>query len=155
VFWIIIAAAIVLDIISKQIVIGSMTENQVISVIPGLFDLRYINNHGAAFSILQGKTLLLIIATCAMMAGLVVYYVLKRKSIIRAEQIALAMIVGGGVGNLIDRIFQGYVTDFLDIHIIPIFNVADCFITVGCALLVISVLFIEPRTNKANSAEDR
>ena len=139
-FWIIIAAAVVLDIVSKQLVISGMELEQAISVIPGVFDLRYIRNYGAAFSIMQNKRIFLIAATVVMMAALCVYAVKMGNRISKAERIALAMIVGGGIGNLIDRVFLGYVTDFLDIHIIPIFNVADCFVTVGCILLVIAVL---------------
>ena len=139
-FWIIIAAAVVLDIVSKQLVISGMELEQAISVIPGVFDLRYIRNYGAAFSIMQNKRIFLIAATVVMMAALCVYAVKMGNRISKAERIALAMIVGGGIGNLIDRVFFGYVTDFLDIHIIPIFNVADCFVTVGCILLVIAVL---------------
>ena len=139
-FWIIIAAAVVLDIVSKQLVISGMELEQAISVIPGVFGLRYIRNYGAAFSIMQNKRIFLIAATVVMMAALCVYAVKMGNRISKAERIALAMIVGGGIGNLIDRVFFGYVTDFLDIHIIPIFNVADCFVTVGCILLVIAVL---------------
>ena len=139
-FWIIIAAAVVLDIVSKQLVISGMELEQAISVIPGVFDLRYIRNYGAAFSIMQNKRIFLIAVTVVMMAALCVYAVKMGNRISKAERIALAMIVGGGIGNLIDRVFFGYVTDFLDIHIIPIFNVADCFVTVGCILLVIAVL---------------
>ena len=139
-FWIIIAAAVVLDIVSKQLVISGMELEQAISVIPGVFDLRYIRNYGAAFSIMQNKRIFLIAVTVVMMAALCVYAVKMGNRISKAERIALAMIVGGGIGNLIDRVFLGYVNDFLDIHIIPIFNVADCFVTVGCILLVIAVL---------------
>ena len=139
-FWIIITAALVLDIVSKRLVVSGMRLDQVISVIPGVFDLHYIRNYGAAFSIMQNKRFFLIAVTVIMMTALCVYAVKMGTRISKAERIALAMIVGGGIGNLIDRIFLGYVTDFLDIHIIPIFNVADCFVTVGCALLVIAVL---------------
>ena len=139
-FWIIIGVAAVLDFVSKQFVISGMELDQVISVIPGVFDLHHIRNYGAAFSTMQNKRIFLIASTVIMMAALCVYAVKMGQKISKAERIALAMIVGGGIGNLIDRIFLGYVTDFLDIHIIPIFNIADCFVTVGCFLLVIAVL---------------
>lgn len=139
-FWVIIAAAVALDLVSKQLVISGMELDQTIGVISGIFDLHYIRNYGAAFSIMQNKRVFLIIVTVLMMTALCVYAVKMGNKISKTERIALAMIVGGGVGNLTDRIFLGYVTDFLDIHIIPIFNVADCFVTVGCALLIIAVL---------------
>ena len=147
-FWIIITAALVLDIVSKRLVVSGMGLDQVISVIPGVFDLHYIRNYGAAFSIMQNKRIFLIAVTVIMMAGLCVYAVKMGNKISKAERIALAMIVGGGIGNLIDRIFLGYVTDFLCIYIIPIFNVADCFVTVGCALLIIAVLTEKKEENE-------
>lgn len=139
-FWIIIVAAAALDLLSKQLVISGMELDQTIGVIPGILDLHYIRNYGAAFSTMQNKRVFLIVVTVLMMAALCVYAVKMKQKMSKAELVSLAMIVGGGVGNLIDRIFLGYVTDFLDIHLIPIFNVADCFVTVGCVLLVIAVL---------------
>lgn len=147
-FWLVIAAAVVLDVVSKQLIIATMELGQTITVIPNVFDLCYIQNHGAAFSILQGKTVFLITATVLMMVGLCVYAMKMKDKIMRLELISIAMIVGGGIGNLIDRIVLGYVTDFLCIHIIPVFNVADCFVTVGCFLLVIAVLVLEPKKEK-------
>lgn len=152
-FWIIVVVAVVLDFVSKQAVIGGMELGQCITVIPHVLDLNYIQNHGAAFSILQGKTVFLIVATVIMMGALCVYAIKMKDRIPKMELISLAMIVGGGIGNLIDRIALGYVTDFLDIHIIPIFNVADCFVTVGCFLLVFSVLILEPKKEKKQETE--
>lgn len=147
-FWIIIVAAVILDVVSKQAVIGAMELGQSITVIPRVLDFCYIQNHGAAFSILQGKTVFLIAFTVIIMTALCVYAMKVKDKVPKAELISLAMIVGGGIGNLIDRIALGYVTDFLDIHIIPIFNVADCFVTVGCFLLIVSVLILEPKKEK-------
>ena len=147
-FWLIVAAAVALDVISKQLVISGMELGQSITLIPHALDLCYIQNHGAAFSTLQGKTAFLIAATVIMMAALCVYAMKMKDKILKLELISLAMIVGGGIGNLIDRITLGYVTDFLNIHIIPIFNVADCFVTVGCFLLIVAVIILEPKKEK-------
>ena len=72
------------------------------------------------------------------------YIILAGKNVPGSERLALGLIFGGGLGNLISRILDGYVIDFINIYIIPIFNVADIAITCGCILLALSVLVIEP-----------
>jgi len=127
------------DQITKYIVSSSMTLEESITVIPKLFDLTYIKNDGAAYGILSGKQNLLIVITVVAMILITLYALLDRKKHSNLEQFALGMIVGGGIGNLIGRISEGCVTDFFNIHIIPVFNVADIGITVGCLLLIIAV----------------
>ena len=129
-----------------------MELGQSITVVPRLLDLTYLHNTGAAFSILTGRQTLLIAVTSVVMAGMAVYYVIRRRSIFPAEKYALALIVGGGIGNLICRAARGYVVDFIDIHWIPVFNVADMCVVCGCALLILSVLWLEPRHLKGKAA---
>ena len=133
-------AFVVLDQISKSVISSSMSLNQSITVIPKLFELTYILNDGAAFGMLSGKQKLLIAVTVAAMILITLYAILDRKKHGKLEQIALGMIVGGGIGNLIGRVSEGCVVDFFNIHIIPVFNVADIGITIGCLLLIIAVL---------------
>ena len=129
-----------LDQLTKYIVSSSMTLDSSITVIPKFFDLTYIKNDGAAYGMLSGKQRLLIVITVIAMILITLYAVLDRKKHSRLEQFALGMIVGGGIGNLIGRVTEGCVTDFFNIHIIPVFNVADIGITIGCLLLIIAVL---------------
>lgn len=141
IYLIITAVFIIADQISKNAVVSSMQLGESRTVIDGVFDLYYIHNDGAAYSILQGKQALLIVFTVILMIGILVYMFAYRKTMSAIESIALALILGGGIGNLIDRIAYGYVIDFLNIHIIPIFNVADIAITCGCILFAVTVLF--------------
>lgn len=128
------------DQLTKYIVSSKMVLDSSITVIPKIFDLTYIKNDGAAFGMLSGKQTLLIIVTVAAMVLISIYAIVDRKKHSKLEQFALGMIVGGGIGNLIGRITEGCVTDFFNIHIIPVFNVADIGITIGCLLLIIAVL---------------
>ena len=111
----------------------------------GVFELHYLENRGAAFGILQGQKVVFLICTAAVLAILAFYYnrmpVKKRYLPMRIVGILLG---AGAVGNLIDRMMQSYVVDFLYFKLIdfPIFNVADCYVTVGAILLAILILFV-------------
>ena len=145
------AFVIAADLITKHLVAAGMELNSTITVIPGVFDLTYIINRGAAWGILAGKQVLLTVFTVLVLAALVFYVVKKHKDIGKLELVSIAMIVGGGIGNLIGRVFDGYVVDFINIRFVSffnIFNIADIGITVGCVLLVISVLFFGKKQNK-------
>lgn len=129
-----------LDQLTKYIVSSKMVLDSSITVIPKIFELTYIKNDGAAFGMLSGKQTLLIIVTVVAMILISLYAIIDRKKLSKLEELSLGMIVGGGIGNLIGRITEGCVTDFFNIHIIPVFNVADIGITIGCLLLIIAVL---------------
>ena len=144
-FWAIAAACILLDQWSKMRIASAMELGSNLPLIPGILDFTYTHNTGAAFSILTGKQTFLIAVTAAVMIAMIVYVVRKGRSIFLPEKIAIALIVGGGSGNLICRVVRGYVIDFINIHILPIFNVADICVCCGCGLLVLSVLLLEPR----------
>ena len=151
-FWAVTVVIIAADLITKHLVAAGMELNSTITVIPGVFDLIYIINRGAAWGVLAGKQLLLAVFTVIVLAALVFYAVKKHKSISRLELTSIAMIVGGGIGNLIGRVFDGCVVDFINIRFVSffnIFNVADIGITVGCVLLVISVLFAGKKAPEA------
>lgn len=145
-FYIIIILAVALDQGTKWFVRTGMDLNSTIPVIEGIFSLTYIQNTGAAFSILQGKTLFLAGMQILVIVTIFIYATVKRKSLHWTLMTSLAMIVGGGIGNLIDRMVHGYVVDFFDVHFWPIFNVADISVCVGCGLLVLYVFFIEGKT---------
>lgn len=129
-----------LDQFSKYLVDSSMELGQTIPLIKGFFDLTYVRNDGAAWNILSGKQTLLIVVTGAVMLTIIAYVIVNRKKISLLEKLSLGMIVGGGIGNLIGRASVGYVIDFLNIQIIPVFNVADIGVTVGCILLILTIL---------------
>ena len=143
-----------MDRIAKYLVSSSMSVGDSVTLIPGILELHYIRNTGAAFSSFSGKTVFLIVFTVLLLAGLSIYAVKERKKLPAAQRTALAMIIGGGAGNLIDRIATGSVVDFLNIHIIPVFNVADIAITCGGVLLFIAVLAEEAENRKKKKDGD-
>lgn len=145
------------DLITKYIVASGMELYSSIPVIPGVFDITYIINDGAAWGILGGKQFLLSAFTFVVIAALIIYAVKKRASLPKLELYSLAMIVGGGIGNLIGRVFDGYVVDFINVKAISflnIFNIADIGITVGCFLLIVSLL-VSPSRKKDDAGEQQ
>jgi signal peptidase II len=144
--WIIIVVIIcALDQFSKYLVMHNVSEITPITVINGFFYIKHIKNYGAAMGIFQNKGIILIPLTI-IVSILICYFLLKSKN--RILKISLSFIHGGAIGNLIDRIFYGSVTDFLDFHLGPltfwkyIFNVADAFVVVGTFILAFYLLFI-------------
>lgn len=112
----------------------------------GIFHITYAENTGGAWSMFQGQTWLFIAVLVLFIAAIVVL-IWKKWLTAKLEWWCLAAILGGGIGNMIDRLSCGYVRDMIcfDFVDFPIFNVADCFITVGCFVLLIYVLFFERR----------
>ena len=129
-----------IDLISKLIVSNFMNVQDSIIVISNFFNITYVRNTGAAWSIFAGETLGLIVISLIIIA-LIVYYVSKNKFKSKLELFGYSLILGGAIGNLYDRIVYGYVIDFLDFYIFgydyPIFNLADSFIFIGVILVII------------------
>lgn len=133
---------LVIDIVSKLIVSNLMNVHDSILVIKDFFYITYVRNTGAAWSLFAGKTILLLMVSLIMICGIILY-VYKNKTKAKLEKIAYSLILGGAIGNFLDRIVYGYVIDFLDFYIFgynyPIFNLADTFIVLGVLLLIIYV----------------
>lgn len=128
------------DIIIKLIISFNFILNKSIELIPDFFYLTYTHNDGAAWSILSGKTFLLIIISFFVIIGLI-YFVYKNKPTDKITAIGYILLLGGAIGNLIDRMIYGYVIDYLDFYIFnyhfPIFNLADSCIVIGVILYLI------------------
>lgn len=143
---------IIIDQIIKLLVTMKMKLNSVITIIPNLFRIYYVKNEGAAFSVFSGKRYLLI-AISIIVFFVLADYIKKNKITKKLEIISLGMIMGGLVGNLIDRLLYSAVIDYLSFIIFgykfAIFNLADIGIVVGIIILIIS-MFKEKRTNKLN-----
>ena len=129
-----------IDIISKLIVANNFFPNQSTVIIKNFLSITYVKNTGAAWSILEDKSYLVLFISGVIIIGLILY-IYKNKPDKIEEKIAYSMIIGGAISNFIDRIFNGYVVDFIDIYLFgydyPIFNFADCFIFIGVLLLII------------------
>lgn len=115
------------------------------AVLDGILSLTYIRNPGAAFGLLP-QVPVLVPALIALTLLSVLFYNDARWATPPRVQGALALLAGGAVGNLIDRIRLGAVVDYIDIHIWPVFNVADLAVTTGAALLMISLIARTPPT---------
>lgn len=144
-FFIISGAIIFLDQITKIIAANTLKGNAPAEIIPGVLELRYIENRGAAWGMMQGAGIFFIILTIAVMVGVIVL-VAKMPSVKRFRPLlAFAIqLFAGGIGNLIDRIGLRYVRDFIYFKAIdfPVFNVADVSVTCGVCLLVLLVIFV-------------
>jgi len=128
---------LILDQFIKFIINKFMDLNTSIKVIPNFFSIYYVRNKGAAFSILEDNTILIIIISIVFLI-ILDYYIRKEKSFNKLSILSLGMIMGGIFGNLLDRIIYHSVIDYLSFGNFPIFNIADICICVGVGLLIIS-----------------
>ncbi|MGN0704701.1 MAG: signal peptidase II [Lentihominibacter sp.] len=143
IYYLIIAAIIVADRLVKLLVSSNMTVGETIPLIENFFHITYVQNRGAAFSMWEQQWLILVLLPAVvMLAGMILLYV-RRKAWNRFYLLSIAFICGGGLGNLIDRVAQGYVVDMFDFRVFPVFNIADIFICAGCGLLLLYIIFIE------------
>ena len=149
-YCLLIVLLIVLDQFTKYIINTNMDINQSVPVIENVFHITYVRNYGAAFNVLEGKQNFIIIVSLIAIIVVLLYIFLKRKSKHWSLLLALSLVAGGGIGNLISRLILGCVVDFLDFRIWPVFNVADISVCVGCGLLVLYVLYFEPRIKKSD-----
>lgn len=151
------AALLAVDQLTKYYISSNFDLGYVSDFIPGLIDITYIHNTGAAWGMLSGKTWVLLVITVAVMIGCIVFLV-KNKIKSRLLIFAMSLILSGGMGNMIDRVFRnGKVIDFLHFEFwptFPVFNVADCVIVVGAGLLILYFLLdsIKEYNDKKNEA---
>lgn len=151
--WILLIIAVIgVDQITKHLVpVGTHIE-----IIKGFFYITYCENRGAAFSILQNFRWGFIIITIIAVAVMIRIMTTHKNTLAR---LSLSLLIGGALGNMIDRLFRGYVVDFFDFYPFgydfAIFNVADVCITIGVGLLLIYIIFVyrEPVTGKTSAAD--
>ena len=138
---IIISLILVFDIFTKYLSSFYFKVSE-IEVIKNILYFTYVENRGAAFGIMQNKQWFFILITLILIIAMILY-ILKVKPQDILLKLSLSFIIGGGIGNLIDRVFKGYVVDFIDLRIInyPVFNIADCFVVIGAVLLCVYILF--------------
>ena len=144
---------IVIDQIVKILVISKLALQQSITIINNFFNITYVRNTGAAWSILSGNVLLLIMISVLALVT-IYYYLIKDKDLNKIDIVSYSMLIGGIIGNLIDRIVHGYVIDYLDFKIFnynfPIFNIADTLIVISIIIIGISLIVGEYREQNRN-----
>lgn len=144
------AILFIIDQLIKWGVSSNMKLFDSISIIPNVLSITYVQNNGAAFSIMSGSTIFLILITSLMLILAIGAIVLKKVSKYRFL-ITLSFIIAGGLGNLFDRIFRNFVIDYIDLKFWPmqnfaIFNFADCLIVVGVILFSVFLIYDEWKT---------
>lgn len=152
------AVLIALDQLTKYLATTFLAPVGSVPFLPGIMELRYVLNDGMAFSMLAGKRWILVAATGIALCAIAVY-LWRKKPATKAEYLeywSWVLVFAGGVGNLIDRVRTGYVVDFFATTFIDfaVFNVADCFVTVGIALLIISVILLERGSSQKTCETD-
>ena len=132
----------IIDFFSKLIVKTNLKLFQSIEVIPNFFNITFVYNEGAAFSILEGKKILFILLGLLLIIGLVIF--IRKEKLTKYKTLYYSLLIGGVLGNMFDRIFYPGVVDFFDFKLFtydaPIFNVADSFIVIATILIIIEIL---------------
>lgn len=135
------------DFISKRYILSNVALGETFGSFTPLIDFTYVQNRGAAFSILSGKINFLAIISIVFCIGLIIYVIVKKPKH-KLLCISLAMLFSGALGNAIDRLFYGFVVDFIETTFVnfAVFNIADIAITVGAFLLAIYLIFFDKDT---------
>lgn len=148
---IIVTLGLIFDRLSKIWATKDLSKTGKIVLIRNIFSFDYLENRGAAFGIMQNKTILLSIITLVIVS-IMVYYIIKNRNASLLLKISFSLIISGALGNLFDRITLKYVVDFIlfhykDVYYFPTFNVADMMVVVGTFLLAIRILREENNGN--------
>ena len=143
--WIlIIAGSVILDQATKMIVVNTMEYGQSIILIKNIFSFQYIHNYGAAWGMFSNhRWVFMLITSLALIAMPIILYRYRKLHFLFG--LSLSLFIGGAIGNMIDRVFLGYVVDFLQFTFIdfPIFNVADICVVCGAVIMMVYVIFFD------------
>ena len=139
IFLTVVLAVVLFDRLTKHFLSGFLDLNESIAVIPNILRFTLVHNTGIAFGFFKDCGLVFIIIPVILTGLLIynVYYYRHSPYLSRTYIVAFSLILGGAIGNLIDRIFLGYVVDFIDFRVWPVFNVADSAITIGAAIILL------------------
>jgi signal peptidase II len=141
---IIIAASVILDQITKMLVVNGMALYESIPLIKNVLSFTYIHNYGAAWGMLSDHRWVFIVVT-ALAIIVMPIFLYKYRNLHWMFGLSLSLIIGGAIGNMIDRVFLGYVVDFIQATFIdfPVFNVADICVVCGAIMMFVYVAFID------------
>ena len=143
-----------IDICSKLIISKYLNLNESIEIIKRFLNVTLVKNTGVAWSFLDKQIILVLIISTSVIIGIILY-ISKHKPVNTIEKLSYSLILGGAIGNLIERFIYGYVTDFIDIYLFgynyPIFNLADTFIVIGVILIIITSWRCDHVRNKSSN----
>lgn len=145
----IMAAVVAADLVSKLLVLEYLAPVGQIKLIDGIFHLTYVENRGAAFGMLSdARWVFMVFSVIAIVA--LVLYLWRCRPKDRLLRLSLALVAGGGIGNMIDRTFYGFVVDFIDVTFVwdYVFNIADSAVCIGCALMILWFILSEIKEKK-------
>ena len=150
---IIVGLVVVIDQVIKYFVAMYLPQAGVVTAIPHFLDLNYVENRGVAFGMFENMRWIFVALTSVIIV-ILLYIIIFKKIKSKMFLISSALIIGGGIGNLIDRVLYGYVIDYLQLSFFsPVCNFADYAVTVGTVLLVIYLLFMSDSSKKENKVE--
>ena len=134
---------VAVDQYTKCLTVANIPLGGHVDALPGLFNFTYVQNTGAAWSSFEGMIWLFVLIFVVFTAAIIWEFSKKRWGFTMFERWLIVAVYGGGMGNIIDRIRLGYVVDMINLDFMefPVFNVADCFITCGCILLIVHLIF--------------
>ena len=138
-----VAGIVAVDQVTKILTVARIALYQDVEFLPGFLGFTYVQNTGAAFSSFEGQQWLFAVIFLLFTVAVVYEFSKNTMGFTNFERWCIAAVYGGGLGNMIDRVRLGYVVDMLETKfmVFPVFNVADCFITCGCILMMISLIF--------------
>ncbi|MEG0069486.1 signal peptidase II [Cetobacterium sp.] len=139
-----------LDQLSKYKIDNWLVEGETYPLVGEFFHLTYVKNRGIAFGMFQGKLDIISILTIAVIIGVIVFFYKNRKTLSFLEKMGYLFILGGAIGNIIDRIYRGFVIDMIDFRgvWVFVFNLADVWINIGVILIILDSLFDNKRKKK-------
>jgi len=124
------------DQLTKHLIASRCLPGESLPLIPSVLHLTYVQNTGAAFGLFKGQRALFLLLSLLVIAWVIREFLLRRSALTPSLMWGYALVLGGAAGNLIDRLRLGYVVDFIDLKVWPVFNVGDSAITIGVALLI-------------------
>lgn len=151
--WLLVSLAILAaDQIVKYLVSVNIGVGETAFSVLNIFDITYVQNQGAAFSVLSGRTVVLSVISVVFCIAVAVFWI-KKKPSNTLLCTSLSLLFAGALGNGIDRIFRGYVVDYINLTFInfPVFNIADIGVTVGAALFILYIIFFDKEDKNGNN----
>lgn len=132
---------VIIDQLSKFYIQAHMVSGMSIPIVKDIFHITYVLNPGAAFGLFEHQTFFFLVVAVALVAGAIYYYprIPKQYQLLR---FGIGLMVGGAIGNVIDRIKTGYVVDFFDFRIWPVFNMADAAIVCGVGCIIFTMIYL-------------
>ena len=140
-YFVAIVVLVVIDQWTKALVLRDLAGGRTVTPLPGILQFRYVENTGAAFSVLTGRTLFLAVITALVLCIAIGLLALEKIPGV-LNQVAVLLMVAGGFGNLIDRVSRHYVVDFIEVLFtrFAVFHFADCCVTIGAVILILSTI---------------